>query len=409
MPALSKRTQMLLWIAAAVIATACLAAVLRWEFQPETPRRAAYINGSPARGEALFFGEKRCGICHSINGSGGRIAPDLSGRRPTAPAVGWLTIVLWNHQPGMWRQMRGGKTSYPRLSQEEMADILAFLYQASNADSAGDTGAGQKVFTEKGCARCHSVRSSGGKTAPDLSGVAGSGGSSEWARAMWNHAQSMIGPIMGEFGKWPEFSGSEMNNLIAFASAGSTVAGARKPELHANSERGWRVFQKSCIECHSVRGQGGAVGPALGPEKDLPLSAAQFSSLMWNHAPAMLRQVRDKNAALPTLQGDEIADLLAFLASLRYFEPTGSPLLGERLFTQRGCAQCHGAQAEGTRHAGGLKVRGTPYTAVSLATGLWAHGPKMQARAEELNLAWPVLQPADIGELISFLNTPPVQ
>jgi hypothetical protein len=43
---------------------------------------------------------------------------------------------------------------------------------------------------------------------------------------------------------------------------------------------------------------------------------------------------------------------------------------------------------------------------VSFATALWSHGPAMNTRAEKLGIAWPSLEPGDVGELISFLNDP---
>lgn len=396
--------QFLFWIAAAVLASAALVTVLVWERRPSTPRRALYIVGVPEKGAALFFGAKQCSTCHSINGSGGRLAPDLSGKLPGTPAMGWLATVLWNHAPGMWRQMRRGNTSYPHLNSEEMAHILAFLYQAGNVDRAGDPVAGQRVFAEKSCVRCHSVRSSGGKLGPELSAVA-AGGGSVWTRAMWNHAQSMIEPITRDIGRWPQFTGSEMNDLIAYASLGAPPA-ASGHEARGSAERGWAVFQSKCIQCHSVRGQGGKLGPELGPENDLPLTTAQFASVLWNHAPRMLRQVRDKNIAAPVLPGNEITDLTQFLASLRYFEPSGSAFVGERVFTERGCAGCHGASAEGTRFAPPLHSGADAFTTVSFATALWKHGPHMIDRSEEMGVPWPVLKPTDIGDLVSFLNTP---
>src|SRR5450759_1950862 len=151
MPALSK--QFLVWVVAALMASAALATLLVWERRP-AQRRALYIVGVPEKGAALFFGEKHCATCHSINGLGGRVAPDLSGKRPGRPAMGWLTTVLWNHAPGMWRQFRQQNKSYPQLDPQEMADILAFLYQSGNVDRAGDSRAGQKVFNEKGCIQC---------------------------------------------------------------------------------------------------------------------------------------------------------------------------------------------------------------------------------------------------------------
>jgi hypothetical protein len=118
----------------------------------------------------------------------------------------------------------------------------------------------------------------------------------------------------------------------------------------------------------------------------------------------MLQQVREKGLKLPTLEGGEMTDLAAFLASLRYFEPTGSRFVGERVFSERGCARCHGAQGEGTRWAPPLHPGNDVFTSVSFATALWRHGPRMQDRAEETGAGWPLLQPSDIGDLISFLN-----
>ena len=186
----------------------------------------------------------------------------------------------------------------------------------------------------------------------------------------------MIDPITREIGAWPQFTGNEMNDLIAYAGAGAPAAPAKSSVLRGSAEQGWRVFQQNCMHCHSVRGQGGNVGPGLGPEKEIPLSTAQFAGLLWNHAPVMLRQVREKGIASPTLQGSEMVDLLVFLASLRYYEPAGSPFLGERLFAERGCAQCHGPAAEGTKSAPKLRSRGIHLTAVSFSTALWAHGQK---------------------------------
>lgn len=404
MAMLSNRKQFLLWIAAALFATAALGAVLVWEHRAAASRRILYVVGEPEKGAALFFGDKQCATCHSINGSGGRVAPDLSGKRPGTPAMGWLTAVLWNHAPGMFRQIRGNM-SYPHLTSQEMAHILAFLYQAGNVDRVGDPKAGERVFNEKHCVHCHSVRSSGSTIAPDLSKVAKAGGSNAWLHAMWNHAGSMIDPITKAVGQWPQFSGSEMIDLLAYVSLGAPAAKAHGPEVRGSAERGWQAFQLKCMQCHSVRGRGGP-GPALGPENDLPLSAAEFASVLWNHAPAMARQVSEKGTALPTLQGDELADLQTFLASLRYFEPAGSPLVGERVFAECGCARCHGSAAEGTRFGPPLRSGPDAFTAVSFATALWKHGPRMVDRAEEMGIGWPILAATDIGDLVSFLNDP---
>jgi mono/diheme cytochrome c family protein len=101
-----------------------------------------------------------------------------------------------------------------------------------------------------------------------------------------------------------------------------------------------------------------------------------------------------------------MADLAIFLYSLRYQEPSGSPHVGASIFAWRGCADCHGARAQGTERGPALRGRGQPYTAVRLANNLWRHGASMYEQSRKAGQSWPMLQDSDVGDLLSFLNTP---
>lgn len=83
--------------------------------KPHANTKSQYVVGVPDRGEKLFYGNKQCGICHAVNGSGGRIAPDLSSNEPESPAMGWLAAKVWNHGPVMWRQIRRYNKPFPEL------------------------------------------------------------------------------------------------------------------------------------------------------------------------------------------------------------------------------------------------------------------------------------------------------
>lgn len=398
---MNARNQILLWGTAALIASAGLVGALLRERRSETTRHAVHVTGVPERGAALFFGAKRCSICHAVNGRGGRIGPDLGAIHPVKPAMGWLATVLWNHAPKMWRRM--GDEKPPELNQEEMADLLAFLHEAGTGDRPGDSAAGARIFDEKGCAKCHARSSFRIQPGASSESVA-------WARAMWNHAQSMAPQIEARTGEWPEFIGDEMNDLIAFVSGGVADGGQRhEPALRGNPERGWNAFQFKCMQCHSVGGKGGHIGPEFGPDHNLPHSMAQFAAALWNHAPSMLKHARESSIPLPKLDGNEIKDIQSFLMSLQYFEPAGSPFLGQRVFTDRGCARCHGARGEGTEVAPRLRSPSEAYTTISLSSLLWRHGPEMWKTAERLGIPWPTLEANDVGDLISFLNAPPQQ
>ncbi len=363
--------------------------------------------GDPHIGARLFFEKEGCGHCHSVNGSGGKTAPDLGFMQEPRSGLAQLVSTMWNHAPHMWEQMRVQKVPYPDLSNEEMAHLFAFLYTSRYVDEPGDEAKGYALFRTKGCARCHTVRPGENSVGPDLSAIQGVDTPLRWTQAMWNHAPAMEKTALQMHVAWPRFEGREMNDLLAFI---RNHAGGQRREtelLPADPERGWKIFQaKSCIACHSVKGKGGRTGPELGPNRQLPLTIVQFAGLMWNHSPEMWSAGQAKAIPRPTFQGREIADLVAFLSSLRYFEPAGSPHIGETLFSERGCNHCHGADAEGARGGPALRGRGQQTTAVTLATALWQHGPKMYRRTRELKRPWPTLNESDVGDIVAFLNSP---
>ncbi len=202
--------------------------------------------------------------------------------------------------------------------------------------------------------------------------------------------------------QWPEFTGHDLRDLFTY------VRQVRRPQaLGGDPAHGWKVFQgKSCPACHSIREDDMRVGPSLGPGRQLPPTFAQFGSLMLNHSPQMERAMKEKGIARPQFGGDDMADLFAFLYSLRYSEPAGSPHVGESVFSWRACNRCHGDSAEGTARAPALRGRGRSYSSVSLATALWAHGNRMYRESRSLGIGWPTLAESDIGDLMAFLNSP---
>ncbi len=141
-------------------------------------------------------------------------------------------------------------------------------------------------------------------------------------------------------------------------------------------------------------------------EGKLPPTFSQFGEAMLNHFPDMQRAMKEQGAAPPTFQAQEMADLAVFLYSLRYLEPSGSPQVGASIFGWRGCADCHGARGEGGKRGPALRGRGQTYTAIRLATDLWRHGDSMYQESRKLGQQWPVLEESDVGDLLSFLNTP---
>ncbi|MBI3075492.1 MAG: c-type cytochrome [Deltaproteobacteria bacterium] len=82
--------------------------------------------GTPEHGKELFS-EKRCILCHAVGGKGGKVGPDL-GRRGHHVSLMQFASLMWNHGPNMWARMKQRGIQPPRLTGQDMADILAYLY-----------------------------------------------------------------------------------------------------------------------------------------------------------------------------------------------------------------------------------------------------------------------------------------
>lgn len=404
---MTARRQFLVWLVAAVAALLFLIGILVWQRRNDAERWNTFLVGDPHAG-ARTFKEKRCSECHSVLGAGGKLAPDLGLRGAAGSSMIKLVTQMWNHAPRMWEQVRSRKMAYPRFSAEEMANLFAYLYVTCYEDESGDAGRGKLLFTRKGCIRCHSIGDTGGKVGPNLRDIGPVDTPIFWSQAMWNHAPAMETHIRQLDMAWPRFEGEQMNDLLAFV-RGQRGGPQREFELlPANPRRGWVLFrQKGCISCHAIRGEGGTAGPDLGSDRPLPRTLTQMAGLMWNHSPEMYAAMKAKGIERPTFDGQEMSDLIAFLYSVRYFELGGSPLIGQGLFNERNCSRCHGTDARGGESGPSLRKGDRLLTPVNLAQALWAHGPRMYAKSQELGLGWPTLNEGDLSHLLAFLNSSP--
>jgi cytochrome c2 len=173
----------------------------------------------------------------------------------------------------------------------------------SVTDLAGDPAIGSKLFKEKGCIKCHSIKGVGGDIGPDLGKMRHNHSNVRMAAIMWNHAP-MEAKIMIEKKISREvFEGSEMAHLIAYL---------HSLEVLGDSKSGKQVFErKRCNFCHAVGGIGGKIGPDLA--RSHPHPPAELIGQLWNHAVTMEALMRAQGIPWPVFGEGEMADLLAYI------------------------------------------------------------------------------------------------
>jgi len=386
---------------------ALLLAALLPAFAAAAQDRAAYfIPGNPKAGMSVFFA-KGCAKCHFLLGEGGRSAPDLARAPGDHMGADELLAAMWNHAPTMWERMSATGVASPRFHETEMQDLFAFLYSVRSLDVPGDAERGRRLVFEKRCLACHAVSGQGGRTGPDLERWTQYRNPVSWIQTMWNHGPAMRATMAQRGIEWPVFEGSDVADLIAYVR--KLAPGDRKKVYlrPANPEAGRAVFKaKGCISCHSVRGGAGRRGaPDLGSSR-LPRTLGQFAASMWNHGPTMWASMEQAQVRRRQFTNAEMADLIAYLFSERYFEMRGDAQRGAALFQEKGCRLCHQAQGPGPDLS--AWAHASPAT---LATGLWNHGPVMLERMHQQHVAWPSFRRGEIADLLEFLrrNKPPKQ
>jgi len=195
-------------------------------------------------------------------------------------------------------------------------------------------------------------------------------------------------------------------DLIAYVvEAAKDADGETAQVVPGTPERGEKLFaERQCVACHSVGGKGAKVGPDLG-RSGHHVSLTRFGALMWNHGPAMWAKMRERSIEVPTLAGQDMADILAYLYVSRYFDRAASRARGQTLIQGKGCTACHAVRGKGGKLAADFATSSVVGSPASLIAGMWNHAVYMEAKAQTQDIAWPALKGQELADIAAYLTS----
>jgi cytochrome c len=259
-------------------------------------------------------------------------------------------------------------------------------------DEPGDSQKGRKLLETKDCINCHSVKE--GMTG-DLSRWGMYTNPIVWAQMMWNHSPRMEQEMRKRGFSWVEFKGNEMVDLIAYIRGVSP----KKEKVYlepGDPKTGEKWFaEKGCIRCH---GPGAEVD--LARKKEFPRTLGQLAGMMWNHSHEMWKRMEEKGIRRENLSPQEMADLVAYLFSTRYFDEPGDPERGKAIFIRKQCSLCH-AKGSKKLDLSGLKGQISP---ISMAQMMWNHGPNMLEGMRKAKVPWQKIDGKEMVDVMEYLN-----
>ncbi|HUI81444.1 MAG TPA: c-type cytochrome [Bryobacteraceae bacterium] len=345
------------------------------------------VLGDARRGEQLFQTEQ-CIQCHSINGRGGALAPDLGKRidRDFTPTV--MASLIWNHAPQMWSAMRRQGIVRATLSPESAADLFAYFVSARFFEKPGDAGRGKQVFAAKHCADCHGVTASNAAGAPPVVKWASLADPTVLIQQMWNHGGQMRQAYAEKKLKWSPLTSQELRDMLVYLQNLPETRELVTAFEFPPSASGSVLFEsKGCAGCHKGN---------LALENRLRnQNLTDIAVDMWNH------QANMKQPA-PNLSQEEMRQILGYVWTRQYFRGSGDAAHGRQVFTEKSCAACHNDASSG---APPLAKTPEGYSDISMISALWQHGPRMLDLMTERKLAWPRFTAPEMADLIAYLNS----
>jgi cytochrome c2 len=277
--------------------------------------------GDVSRGKGVFQ-QKHCADCHSETVAGGPGRP-ISAWTAVKDPIAWAGH-MWNHSSSMSEAMLGKGFVSPKLSTQDVADLMIYLRSLPALRSKPATfGLGEpeqgRLMFERSCESCHSFGPGTGKRT-DLLQRGAPQTVTGYIAAMWNHAElmrAMSGANASPTGRshqetsggqFPKLDAEGMSNLVAFLFSESYFF------ERGNAARGRGVFEsKSCARCHEERRKETGA-PDLSQSAEL-YSPITLTSAVWRHTPEMFAVARRAGVPWPRFQGSEMADVIAYLNS----------------------------------------------------------------------------------------------
>ena len=191
--------------------------------------------------------------------------------------------------------------------------------------------------------------------------------------------------------------------ILSLAVAGSS--GLQAQITTGDASRGEQLVRdRGCIVCHKLNGQGGNKASDLATRRSRNFTPAGLAGVLWSHAPSAWAPTGAQSQATVVISLGEGADLFAFFASRRYFDPLGDAKRGRRVFTSKRCSSCHGIRERLATDAPPVAAWRSLRDPIGLARDLWNCRAAMDPAYERKGVHYPRLTSGEMNDLLIYLD-----
>ena len=187
--------------------------------------------------------------------------------------------------------------------------------------------------------------------------------------------------------------------LVAIGCGNSLLAQVRT----ADASRGEQLLHnRGCVNCHTIGRRSGNAAPDLEKLVSRGYTPSSLAGVVWNHA-----RFRRAEIGTSPFSEEQAADLFAYFASRRFFEPLGDAGRGKRIFATRHCADCHGIRTRLSAEANPVVAWRSLRDPVAFAQEMWNRPPAMAQAFARKNLRFTRFTSQELNDLLVYLENLP--
>ena len=354
---------------------------------------AAKLSGSSEQGKTLVL-DSRCVSCHSFDGKGGDLAPDL-GKIGSKLYPQRMSLILENPHK-LWSRSRMPIYGFSDQQIQNAVTFLAGYYIDLDLDekevarqlelvNAAAKARGPELIEKYGCTGCHNkiegVKDIG-ETGVELTTIGVidihhldfgniTVAPKNWTVPNWIFNKVLDPRLFRPGLKMPDFSFAQREAeavttyLLSFKGeevpAAYTLPLGTPPSTYAPQGAFGNILDKyRCLVCHKINGRGGDMAPDLSAEgsrvkkewleKFMKAPDTIRPILVERMPPFMILDSEDEAIYAyfrTTLVDNRVEDLAGTVSKLRLSDP-GVILMGRKLFDEKyGCNACHQVSGKG--------------------------------------------------------------
>jgi len=302
-----------------------IAYIMSWHDEDTVQLSDERIRGSEREGEKVFT--RACAQCHGL-GRGSTVAPAIlsEGFLSQASDQYIKVMTMYGRSHTQMRPALKGQGGISELSHDEINSVVAYIRSFEDnpvilegrATVQGDPKLGKALFA-RNCAQCHGEFAQGGN-GPAIGkkgflNAVSDGFIFTMVRLGRPGSEMKAFTLHGD--GFSDLSEKDVSDIISFLRSDLNTADKHSKIVRGVPERGQRLFERSCAQCHGTEGRGG-IAPDL--NSGLFMEAVSDSYLQATMAlgrhNTQMRSVMKGGGGVVEFTSQDVNDIISYLKTL---------------------------------------------------------------------------------------------